>query len=325
MAVLVDPLRAYPHAGLAVEHWCHMAADGGFEELHAFAAGLGIPRSRFQGDHYDLPPWVRERAVAAGADQVPTVELLRRMAGPRGDRARRRLRERFLAARRDPALAVLEGFHALKHALRFGAPVVTAVAPDVDAVVALARELAPDVAEAVADRVARVPAELFAALAPRVPATGVLALARRPSVDVALVVAGAGPVVLLEDPRGLGNVGACIRVAAAAGAAGVLTTGTADPWHPDALRGAAGLHYAVPVARVDAPPSDRPLIALDPAGEPLRTLPDRPLLAFGSERRGLSAALLARADARVALPMRPGVSSLNLATAVAAVLYSTRG
>jgi Protein of unknown function (DUF4031) len=90
MPVLIDPLRAYPDAGLAVDHWCHMAVDGGWEELHAFAAALGIARGRFQGDHYDLPPWVRERALAAGAVAVPTVELLRRMAGPRGDRARRR-------------------------------------------------------------------------------------------------------------------------------------------------------------------------------------------------------------------------------------------
>jgi TrmH family RNA methyltransferase len=55
----------------------------------------------------------------------------------------------------------------------------------------------------------------------------------------------------------------------------------------------------------------------------LRALPDRPLLVFGSERHGLGPELLARADARVALPMRPGVSSLNLATAVAAILYRT--
>ena len=71
-----------------------MAVDGGFEELHAFAAALGIPRHRFQGDHYDLPPWVRERAVTLGAEEVATGELLRRMAGPRGDRARRRAARR---------------------------------------------------------------------------------------------------------------------------------------------------------------------------------------------------------------------------------------
>jgi hypothetical protein len=90
MAILVDPLREYPHVRLAISHWCHMVADGTFEELHAFAAQLGIPRHRFQGDHYDLPPWVRERAVTLGAVEVSTGELLQRMAGPRGDRARRR-------------------------------------------------------------------------------------------------------------------------------------------------------------------------------------------------------------------------------------------
>jgi RNA methyltransferase, TrmH family len=322
MPVLVDPLRAYPDAGLSVDHWCHMAVDGQWEELHAFAAALGIPRGRFQGDHYDLPPWVRERAVAAGALEVSTPELLRRMAGPRGDRARRRVRERFAAARRDPSLAVLEGFHALKHALRFGAEVVVAVSCDAPAALGLADELAPDVADALAERLTTVGAELFAALAPHPPRTGVIAIARRPAVDVAAALAGPGAAVLLEAPRHLGNVGACVRVAAAAGAAALLTTGAADPWHPDALRGAAGLHYALPVAGVaELPAGDRPLIALDPSGEPLRSLPNRPLLAFGSERRGLSPELLARADARVALPMRAGVSSLNLATAVAAVLY----
>jgi hypothetical protein len=68
-----------------------MATDSGFEELHAFAAALGIPRRAFQGDHYDLPAHVRERAVAAGAREVTTRELIARMAGPRGERARRRL------------------------------------------------------------------------------------------------------------------------------------------------------------------------------------------------------------------------------------------
>lgn len=90
MSVLVDPVRHYPHVRLAVRDWCHMAVDGSFEELHEFAASLGIPRGRFHGDHYDLPPWVRDRAVALGAEEVSTAEMLQRMAGPRGDRARRR-------------------------------------------------------------------------------------------------------------------------------------------------------------------------------------------------------------------------------------------
>ena len=90
MPVLVDPIRRYEHLTLSIKDWCHMGVDGTFEELHAFAAALGIPRHRFQGDHYDLPPWLRERAVQIGAEEVSTAELLQRMAGPRGDRARLR-------------------------------------------------------------------------------------------------------------------------------------------------------------------------------------------------------------------------------------------
>jgi Protein of unknown function (DUF4031) len=90
MAILVDELREYPGVELPFTVWCHMATDGTFEELHEFAARLGIPPARFQGDHYDLPPWLRASAVALGAEEVPTRELLARMAGARGDRARRR-------------------------------------------------------------------------------------------------------------------------------------------------------------------------------------------------------------------------------------------
>ena len=95
MPVIVDPLRHYDHLRLAVKDWCHMAVDGEFEELHAFAAALGIPRHRFQGDHYDLPPWLRARAPSSWAprrSRPPSCCV--RMAGPRGDRARRRVARR---------------------------------------------------------------------------------------------------------------------------------------------------------------------------------------------------------------------------------------
>ena len=90
MAVLVDDLREYPHTPLPFSQWCHLVSDTSFEELHEFAAGLGIPRYRFQGDHYDLPPHLRARAVEHGAHEVSTRELTQRMAGPRGDRVRAR-------------------------------------------------------------------------------------------------------------------------------------------------------------------------------------------------------------------------------------------
>jgi RNA methyltransferase, TrmH family len=240
---------------------------------------------------------------------------------------------------------VLEGFHPLKHALRFGANVLEVVCSDPGELERLAGLLAPDLAERLLALARRVEPDVFAQLAPLVPATGVIALAARPAVDLAALLAEerAAPVVLLEDPRDLGNLGACVRVAAAADIAGVLSTGSHDPWSPDALRGGAGLQFALPVARLDSvamldglaapdgPASalggpHRALLALDPSGEALepRELPARAVLAFGTERYGLSDELLARADARISIPMRAGVSSLNLATSVAAVLFAWR-
>jgi RNA methyltransferase, TrmH family len=237
--------------------------------------------------------------------------------------------QRYRAARRDGGLAVLEGFHALKHALRFGAEPLEAVSSDPDGLEQLAADLAPDLAGSLTELVAPVDVETLARMVPQAPRTGVIAIARRPAVDVAKALADSrpSPIVLLEDPRTMGNMGACVRVAAAADAAGVLTTGSNDPWHPDALRGAAGLHFALPVAAVEAlPASDRPLVAVDPEGDEadLRALSPCSVFAFGTERHGLSAGLLDRADARLAIPMRAGVSSLNLATAVAAVLFARR-
>jgi len=239
---------------------------------------------------------------------------------------------RFGAARRDPALAVLEGFHPLKHALRFDANVLEVVCRDLPELDRLTAELAPDLSARIHTLARQVEPNVFDQLAPLAPSTGVMALAERPQLDPAAVLAdrSPSPVVLLEDPRDLGNMGACVRVAAAADIAGVLTTGTHDPWHPDALRGAAGLHYAVPVCRLERlemiEALDRPLLAIDPTGEPLdpSELPPRALLAFGTERHGLSRAITARADAHVGIPMRAGVSSLNLATSVAAVLFAWR-
>ena len=237
------------------------------------------------------------------------------------------LARRFGGARADERLAILEGFHALKHALRFGADVEVVAAADPEALERLADELAPDLAgrfRALAGE--PVAPELLATLVPHVPYTRVLAIARRPPFSRAALPAAA-PIVLLEDPRDLGNVGAVVRVAAGAGAAGVVTTGMHDPWDPAALRGAAGLHFALPVWRDDGfEAGDRPLLALDPDGEQLdpARLPANAVLAFGTERHGLSERLLAHADARLRLPMRPGVSSLNLATAVAAVLFAWR-
>lgn len=222
----------------------------------------------------------------------------------------------------DPTLVLLEGLHAVKHALRFGADVVLLAAPDRDATLALAASLAPDVlARLDAELVPVDPAALREALRGR--GAEVVGVARRPA-DGGPADARGGPAVLLDEPRHLGNVGAVVRVAAGFGARAVLTTGTVDPWHPTVVRAAAGLHFATTVRRV-APDTgtDGTLLAFDPAGDDLRevAIPDDAVLAFGSERRGLSASVRRRADRLVAIPMRADVSSYNLATSVAVALY----
>src|SRR5215211_480060 len=228
----------------------------------------------------------------------------------------------FAAARTDERLVLLEGFHPLKHALRFGAGIVAAATEDAAGLDRLAQRLAPDLRARLAELTVERP---LAGLVARAPHTGVAAVARRPpfAPDPLLAATAGPPVVLLEDPRQLGNVGAVVRVAAAAGAAGVVTTGRCDPWDAAALRGSAGLHFAPPVGRTERL-GDLPLVVVDPGGDELATPPEGALLAFGTERDGVSAELLERAVARIRIPMRAGVSSLNLATAVAIVLYSGR-
>lgn len=86
MTVLVDELRVWPHA----RHACfrrgsaHLMADT-LEELHAFAARLGLRRSWFQGDarhpHYDLAPSKRALALELGAMFVPAREQAARRLG----------------------------------------------------------------------------------------------------------------------------------------------------------------------------------------------------------------------------------------------------
>ena len=85
MAVLIDtPVWLWRG-----RRWSHLVSDVDYDELHAFVAEhLGIPRRAFQGDHYDVPDELYERAVAAGAEAVGCRELLARLVAA-GLRVRR--------------------------------------------------------------------------------------------------------------------------------------------------------------------------------------------------------------------------------------------
>ena len=75
MAILVDP-AIWPFRGRL---WAHLVSDESYEELHDFAARLGIPRRAFQGDHYDIPEPLREQAIELGARPVTGRELITRL------------------------------------------------------------------------------------------------------------------------------------------------------------------------------------------------------------------------------------------------------
>ena len=75
MTVLVDPPRWPAHGRL----WSHLVSDRSTDELHDFAARLGIPERAFDRDHYDIPQERYDDVVAAGAEPVEGRELIRRL------------------------------------------------------------------------------------------------------------------------------------------------------------------------------------------------------------------------------------------------------
>ena len=75
MTVLIDPPTWPGHGRL----WSHLASDASFEELHAFAEQIGLPRRAFERDHYDVLAERFDDAVAAGAQLVSSREIVRRL------------------------------------------------------------------------------------------------------------------------------------------------------------------------------------------------------------------------------------------------------
>lgn len=73
--IFIDP-PLWPARGRV---WSHLVSDESFEELHVFAARLGMPPRAFERDHYDVPSELYEAAVELGAAPVGCQELLRRL------------------------------------------------------------------------------------------------------------------------------------------------------------------------------------------------------------------------------------------------------
>jgi hypothetical protein len=59
--------------------WAHLVSDASYDELHAFAEANGVPRRGFDHDHYDVPESRWHDLVAAGAQPVTGLDLVRRL------------------------------------------------------------------------------------------------------------------------------------------------------------------------------------------------------------------------------------------------------
>jgi tRNA G18 (ribose-2'-O)-methylase SpoU len=138
----------------------------------------------------------------------------------------------------------------------------------------------------------------------------------------------------LEDINNHTNIGAIFRGAAALGIDAVLLSPScADPLYRRSVRVSMGEVFAVPYARLAPWPdalstlSAFTVLALTPAADaiPIQSLTaaqrERPALLLGAEGAGLSAAAMRAADARVVIPMRRGVDSLNVAAAAAVAFW----
>ena len=70
--ILIDPPLVASRGRL----WSHLASDTSYDELHAFARGLGIPERGFDRDHYDVPAEYYDDAVVAGAVPVTPRDIV---------------------------------------------------------------------------------------------------------------------------------------------------------------------------------------------------------------------------------------------------------
>jgi len=243
----------------------------------------------------------------------------------------RALRE--LKVRRETGLAAAEGFNLLREALL----------SEVDLVQVFLSERArsrPDFTDIAARLEAgesaghwecfAAPGELLERAAHTESPQGVLAIFRPPVFDLDDVLAGDGPVLLLDRISDPGNLGLILRTAEAAGCDGVVVgPGTVDPLNPKCVRASAGSVFRLPLAHADLETAAATLaggggrlFATSPHGGVVYTAADlsgRVGLLLGQEGGGLAQGFLDRFEG-LRIPTGK-VESLNVAMAAGVLLY----
>ena len=141
-----------------------------------------------------------------------------------------------------------------------------------------------------------------------------------------------GVLLVLDGVQDPGNVGTMLRTAHALGAAGVVALkGTADLTNPKVLRGSMGAAFRLPCVTADESAflvwaAERGITVWTTAadGTPFDRsgTPAGPIaLVVGNEGAGVSPGIVRAAAHRVAIRLRPGAESLNVAVAAGILLY----
>lgn len=227
-------------------------------------------------------------------------------------------------------LTLAEGVRLVEEVLAAGVPVTAAVtAPALEATprgAALAAALRAKVprCETVEDRA-------LADLASTEHPQGVVAVIEPRSWRLAGLPTS-GVLLVLDAVQDPGNVGTMLRTAWALGAVGVVALpGTAELTNPKVLRGGMGASFRLPA--VAAPTEEflswlgqrgGRLVVSAADGTPLNALSagsGLTALVVGNEGAGCSPAVAAAATATVAIPMRAGAESLNVAVAAGILLH----
>jgi TrmH family RNA methyltransferase len=238
--------------------------------------------------------------------------------------------------RRSHQQFLIEGTHLVQEALAVGYPLVTLCATPAW------QQRHPqlwDQAIAVIPRTETVSLAVVAAMATTVNPDGVIAIAAYPQTAFGADIAPPAlpqlgiAVETLQDP---GNLGSLLRTATAAHCDGIwLTPDSVDPVHPKVLRASAGQWFRLP--QVLCADLASQLSQWQQAGcQILATgsqgampywqvdLCQPTVIVLGNEGAGLSPAVQAAATDTIAIPMAPGVESLNVGVAAAVILFEAQ-
>lgn len=164
---------------------------------------------------------------------------------------------------------------------------------------------------------------------------GVIAVIEPPVWTLEALTPGGGDVVVvLDGVQDPGNVGAIARTSLGLGASGLIALkGTAELTNPKVLRGSMGALFRLPaISATDAECLSwltrvgAALWVTDSSGERPggQRLTAPVALVLGNEGAGIRPELERVASRKLAIPLAPGVESLNVAVAAGILLYEVR-